>query len=105
MSSKVFTKLLGLFVLLLLFQIVVMVVVFHGFVSRTAADALREIVQDAFWSGLIALAVALPAATLVAGRISGRLDRVVSFARRITGGELSARLPSAQHGTDEFSAM
>ena len=104
MSPKVFTKLLGLFILLLLFQTVVMVVVFHGFVERTAADALREIVRDALWSGLIALAVALPLAALVAGRISARLDRVINFARRIAGGELSARLLSLP-GNDEFSVM
>ena len=104
MRPKVFSKLLGLFVLLLLFQTVVMVLVFHDFVERTAADALREIVRDALWSGLIALAVALPLAAWVAVRISARLQRVVAFARRIAGGELSARLSTA-NGEDEFSAM
>ena len=104
MRPKVFSKLLGLFVLLLLFQTVVMVMVFHGFVERTAAETLREIVRDALWSGLIALALALPLAAWVAVRISGRINRVVAFGRRLAGGELSARLRTS-NGEDEFSAM
>lgn len=104
MRSKVFSKLLGLFALLLLFQTFVTVVVFHGFVERTAADTLRVIVRDALWSGLIAMGLAMLLAAWSAIRISGRINRVVAFARRIAGGELSARL-RVSSGEDEFSAM
>jgi len=104
MPSKVFSKLLGLFLLLLVFQAVVMALIFHHFVEHAADGELRVIGREALWSGLIALCVALPLATFVAGRISARLNRVVTFARRLAGGELSARL-AAGGGSDEFSSM
>ncbi len=104
MTSKVFTKLLGLFILLLVFHTLVMEIVFHRFVEHTAAAALRSLGREVFWSGLIALAIALPLAAWAASGISARLSRVVTFARRLAGGELSARLDKSG-GTDEFSAM
>ena len=64
---------------------------------------LRLLGREALWSGLIALAVAMPLAAWVAGRISARLQSVVAFARRIAEGDLSARLDDA--GDDELSAM
>jgi len=113
LTSKVFTKLLGLFVLLLVFQTVVMEFVFRSFVSAslvsanptgsTASEAFHRLAFEALWSGLIALAVALPLAGWVAVRVSGRIDRVVAFARRIADGDLSARLD--EPGSDEFAAM
>lgn len=102
MTGKVFSKLLGLFILLLVFQTMVMVVVFR-FVERAHGITLSGLSREAFWSGFIALLIALPLAAVVASRISSRLNRVVAFARRIAGGELSARLPVT--GDDEFSGM
>jgi two-component system phosphate regulon sensor histidine kinase PhoR len=104
MRSKIFSKLFGFFALLLLFQTVVMVVVFHGFGRGTANDTLRVIVGDALWSGLIALAVGVLLAGWGAVRISARMNRVVAFARRIAGGEMSARFP-VSGSEDEFTAM
>ena len=113
MTSKVFTKLLGLFVLLLVFQTVVMEFVFRSFVSAslvsanptgaTASETFHRLAFEALWSGLIALAVALPLAGWVSGRVSARIDRVVAFARRVADGDLSARLD--EPGDDEFAAM
>ena len=103
MTRKVFTKLLGLFVLLLVFHTVVMEFVFSRLVERSAGFPLRLLGNQALWSGLIALAVALPIAAWVASRVAGRLQRVVAFARRVADGDLSARL---EHGSgDELSAM
>ena len=103
MTPKVFTKLLGLFVLLLVFHTLVMEFVFHRLVEQSAAGTLRAFGREAFWSGLIALAVALPLASWVAVRISVRLQQVVAFARRVAEGDLTARLA---HGSrDELSAM
>ena len=96
MTTKVFTKLLGLFVLLLVFYAVVMEIVIYRFAPQGLGN-------EALWSALIALAVALPVAAWVAGNISRRLDRVVSFARRIAEGDLSVRLGRA--GDDSLSAM
>jgi two-component system phosphate regulon sensor histidine kinase PhoR len=103
LTRKVFTKLLGLFVLLLVFHTVVMEMVFNRMVEHTAGATLRLLGREVFWSGLIALAIALPLAAWAASRVTGRLRRVVEFARRIADGELSARLdPSVG---DELSAM
>jgi len=103
MTPKVFTKLLALFILLLVFHTLVMELVFHRFVEHTADGMLRLLGREALWSGVIALGVALPVAAVVALRISERLQRIVAFARRIAGGDLSARL--AAGSSDELSAM
>jgi len=52
---------------------------------------------------LIALIVAIPVAAWVAGGITARIERVITFARRIGEGDLSARLNEA--GEDELVAM
>src|ERR1700722_11389873 len=92
MTSNVFTKLLGVFLLLLVLQMLVVEFVFHRIWERTPEAALRLLARDAFWSALIALVIALPLAAWLSGRISARLRRVVSFARRIADGDLGARI-------------
>ena len=103
MIRKVFTKLLGLFVLLLVFHTVVMELVFSRMVHDRAAETLHLLGREALFSGLIALAVALPLAAWVAGAISSRLERVIAFAQRVAEGDLDARLP--HNGEDELSSM
>ena len=103
MTPKVFTKLLALFILVLVVHTLVMEFVFHRFVERTADGTLSALGREAFWSGIIAFVVALPVAAWAALRISGRLRQVVDFARRVAGGDLSARL--AARSNDELSAM
>jgi two-component system phosphate regulon sensor histidine kinase PhoR len=97
-KSKIFTRLLGLFLLLLAFQAAAMEFVFIPLIagkvlelppSKTAPLLGNEII----WSGLIALAVAFSLTIWVAGRISVRLERVIVFAQKIAAGELKARLP------------
>jgi two-component system, OmpR family, phosphate regulon sensor histidine kinase PhoR len=104
MTSKVFIKLLGLFLLLLVIHTVVMEYLFHTFVEHAAGGTLRQAGREAWWSGLIALLVALPVAAWVAMRISARLHRVMNFARRIADGDLTARLDEIG-GRDELSPM
>jgi two-component system phosphate regulon sensor histidine kinase PhoR len=103
LTPRIFTKLLGLFVLLLVFQTAVMEFVFRGMVERNAGDTFHRLAREALWSGLIALAVAIPVAAWAARRVTVRINRVVAFARRIAEGDLSARL--GQSGDDELSAM
>lgn len=103
MTRKVFTKLLGLFALLLVFHTAVMEIVFHHMVDQTRGRGEQWLGREAIWSGVIALLVALPVAAWVAIRVMNRLDRVVAFARRVAGGDLSARLD--QSADDELSAM
>lgn len=103
MTRKVFTKLLGLFALLLVFHTAVMEIIFRHFMQSAANETLRQLGPEAIWSGVISLFVALPVAGWVAVRIMNRLDRVVTFARRIAEGDLSARLDKVSR--DELSAM
>jgi two-component system phosphate regulon sensor histidine kinase PhoR len=72
-------------------------------VEQTGGRTLHQLGREALWSGLIALAIAIPLAAWVARRISKRLESVVAFARRIAEGDLSARLVRA--GEDELSTM
>ena len=106
MTSKVSLKLLGALLLLLLFQSVVMAALFHHFAPRNGVGGLHQLAVGALWATLIALCAALPLAARIASRISARLERVATFARRVAGGELSARLtPQAGEEEDEFSPM
>jgi two-component system, OmpR family, phosphate regulon sensor histidine kinase PhoR len=102
LTRKVFIKLIGLFVLLLLFHTVVMEIVFHRLASGTGA-VLPSVGREALWSGLVTLAAALLLAGWVALRVTRRLQRVVDFARRISEGDLSARLEPSPD--DELLAM
>jgi len=102
-TRRVFTKLIGLFFLLLLFHTVVMEFVFSRLVQNRDGVVLSVLGREALWSGLIALGVALPVAAWVAGGITARLQRVVVFARHIADGDLSARLE--QSGQDELADM
>ena len=103
MTRKVFIKLLGLFFLLLVFQTVAMELLLRVFMVQVPDELLHRLDREALWAGLIALAVALPLAVWAASGMTGRLERVVDFARRIAEGDLSARL--AETGNDELAAM
>ncbi len=103
MTRKVFIKLMGLFVLLLVFHTIVMEIALHRLSAHSAVEALHSLDSEALWSGLIALAVALPLAAWVTMRVTDRLQRVVDFARRISEGDLSARLDES--AGDELLAM
>jgi two-component system phosphate regulon sensor histidine kinase PhoR len=103
LTHKFFTKLLALFVLLLLFHTLMMELVFHLMEAETKGRTLQLLGREALWSGLIALVVALPLAAWVAGRLSVRLQSVMAFARRIADGDLAARLEHPEK--DELSPM
>ncbi len=92
MTRKIFMKLMGLFVLLLLIQAVAADMVFR-----------RAPRHAAMWVALIALATAVTLAAWVAWRVTGRLQQVVDFARRISKGDLSARLDAS--GKDELQPI
>jgi two-component system, OmpR family, phosphate regulon sensor histidine kinase PhoR len=94
---------MALFVLLLLFQTAAMELILRRMMERSTGETLHRLSSEAIWSGLIALLVALPIAAWAASRIALRLQRVVTFARRIAQGDLGARL---EHGRgDEMAAM
>src|ERR1035441_603481 len=99
LTGKVFTKLLALFFLVLVFHTVVMEIVFRRLVGHMGGVTLPRLGREALWSGIIALLVALPVAAWVAMGVTRRLQRVVTFARQIADGDLTARLD--QSGGDE----
>ena len=103
MTPRVFTKLFGLFVLLLVLYSLVMVFAFHLFVGREGESASHLLVRECLWSVAVILAIAVPAAAWVGHRITARLERIVTFNRHISQGDLSVRL--SPEGDDEFSAM
>jgi two-component system phosphate regulon sensor histidine kinase PhoR len=103
LTHRFFTKLLALFLLLLLFHTLILELVFRGMVEQRGATTLQVLGREALWAGLIALAVAVPISVWLAGRISARLEVVVAFVRRLAEGDLEARIPEG--GNDEFSAM
>ncbi|MGA2207422.1 MAG: ATP-binding protein [Terracidiphilus sp.] len=103
MTSRVFAKLLGLFTVLLVFVTLVMETVLYGLVEHQEPGTLRDIGPLVFWSGLIALVIAIPLAAWIAASASARLRRVVAFARRIAEGDLAARIDAT--GDDEISTV
>ena len=56
LTRKVFIKLMGLFVLLLVFHTVVLEIVFRRLVAHRAGESLNSLDREALWSGFIALA-------------------------------------------------
>ena len=88
MTRKVFTKLLALFVLLLVFQMAAMELIFRSLMERAPDETLPRLGREALWSGLIALAVALPLAAWAAERHSlaaaARGVRLPDALRRVT---------------------
>jgi two-component system phosphate regulon sensor histidine kinase PhoR len=105
LKSRIFTKLFGLFVFLLVLQTAAMEIVFSRMMRHSAGETIRLLGGEALWAGLLALIVALPVAAWIARRVSGRLHGVVAFAQRIAQGELSARLDVAASSQDELSTM
>jgi len=100
-KSKIFTRLLGLFLLLLIFQAAAMEFVFIPLIADKVLELPPSRTAHLYgngilWSGLIALAVAVTIAVWVASRTSARLERVIAFARRIAEGDLSARLADTE---------
>ena len=103
MTPRIFTRILGLFVLLLVFYAVVMELVLRRMTEHTASQPLRALGGEILWSGAIALCLAVPMAAWIANSISRRIKRVTGFARRVAEGDLSARLEIASQ--DEIAAM
>jgi two-component system phosphate regulon sensor histidine kinase PhoR len=103
LTPRIFTRLLGLFVLLLMFQAVVMELILRRLTEHPAGPTWRALGGEMLWSGLISLCLALLAAAWIAAGVSSRLRRVIGFARRIAEGDLSARLDLDKR--DEIAVM
>ena len=102
MTSKIFTKLLGIFLLLMVFEIAAVELVVRPLTEHSEAGTFHRLAIEALWSGLIALAAAVPAAAWVSGLINRRQKRIAEFARRMADGDLKARIAPAG---DELPAL
>ncbi len=105
MTSKVFLRLLGLFIVLLGFYTAAGALVFRLFADQLSGPALAALGRGALVMSLIALAVAVPMAAFVSRRLSGRLRRVITFARRIADGDLTARINALDTTNGPFSGI
>jgi two-component system phosphate regulon sensor histidine kinase PhoR len=94
--NSTFTKLLGLFLSLLVVTALALGVIFRRFLTPAT---LRE----ALWAAAIALAVALLLSDWVAGRISARINQVVALARRIGQDGWTAKIVGEKR--DELSVI
>ena len=103
MTQRLFTKLLGVFLLLLAVQMLVVEFLIHRIGERAAGEVLGVLGRDALWSALLALLVALPLSAWVSRRGKARLRRLVEFSRRIADGDLAARIDI--QGGDELSKV
>ena len=103
MTRRLFTRLLGVFLLLLTIEMVAVELVFHRTSLGTADNSFGVLGRDAFWSALVAFLFAVGVAAWVSRQIAARLRRLVSFAGRIAGGDLSARIDIT--GEDVFSPV
>lgn len=101
MTGKIFIRLLGLFALVLVIYGAALEAVAHLRETNAGAPGLHA--QVTLGAGMIALGFAVVLAAWVAVRVTGRLQQVVAFARRIAGGDLKARLGYA--GEDELSGV
>jgi two-component system phosphate regulon sensor histidine kinase PhoR len=105
MTSKVFARLLGLFIALLVIYTVASALVFRVFFEPSSQIDLELLGRKALLGSLLALIVAIPLAALVARRFSARLSRVITFARRIADGDLTARINALDTTTGPFSGI
>jgi two-component system, OmpR family, phosphate regulon sensor histidine kinase PhoR len=84
-------------------ELVLIPVVASRLRENSVGAGFRLLGPAILWSGLIALAFALPLTVWVARLVTARLERVAGFARRVGQGDLSARLVLT--GDDELAAM
>ncbi|HEY1804702.1 MAG TPA: ATP-binding protein [Terracidiphilus sp.] len=105
MTSKIFARLLGLFIVVLAIYSVTSAIILLVFLDRSPGANLNALGRDVLVLALVALVVAIPMAASVARRFSGRLRRVVTFARRIADGDLTARISALDTTPGPFSGI
>lgn len=105
MTSKVFARLLGLFIVLFVLYTAASALVFRLVVARSGESSFSALSRNVLLLALIALLVAIPMAVFVSRRFSARLHRVITFARRIADGDLTARINALDTTTGPFSGI
>lgn len=117
MRSRVFSKLLLSFVLVLCLGTAVLDLSFRNIVGHSLheearialpgpvqqAAALHVLRRDLFAASLLSLLLATLVSAWISSRIAARLRRVVDFAGRIAAGDFKARIE--EDGNDEFAEV
>ncbi len=101
--QRLFTRLFGVFLLLLIIQMLVVEFLIHPVAARSAGEVFSVLGRGFFWAFLIAFGAALVVANVASRRISARLRRLTDFSRRIADGELEARIETGEN--DELSEV
>ncbi|HEX7727598.1 MAG TPA: ATP-binding protein [Terracidiphilus sp.] len=103
MKPRLFAKLLGLVVFLLLVHAAVTVLVLRGGILASTAPQLAPILRAVLLSTLITVAVALPVVAFAARRLDARFHGMTGFARRLAQGDLAVRIGDSAY--DELSSV
>ncbi len=101
--QRLFTRIFGVFLLILAVQMLAMELFVRPIAARSAGEILGVLARDAFWAFLIAFAAALVVAALASRRISARLRCITDFSRRIADGDLESRIETGED--DELSEV
>ncbi|HVN93634.1 MAG TPA: ATP-binding protein [Terracidiphilus sp.] len=105
MTSKIFLRLLGLFLTLLALFTLVSVIVLRLFLAYSNQATLAVASRAALLLAITGIVVAIPVAAFLARRLSARFLRVLNFARRIADGDLSARINSLDTTSGPLSGI
>ncbi len=103
MTPRLFGKLLGLLVLLLLLNAALVELAMGHFEQHSSTAQFEFASRILLISTLITLLVAVPAAAWAAHKLNRRFQRISAFARHIAQGDHSARLTPT--GADELSTV
>jgi len=92
MTGRVFTKLFFSFVLVLSISTATLDFILRRFMDRSFPGEVHLLRRDLLFASLFAMALAIVLSAYLAQRAANRLNRIVTFAGRISAGDFSARV-------------
>ncbi len=92
MTGRVFTKLFFSFVLVLSISTATLDFILRRFMDRSFPGEVHLLRRDLLLASLFAMALAIILSAYLAQRAANRLNRIVTFAGRISAGDFSARV-------------
>ena len=103
MTGRVFTKLFFSFVFVLSLSTAALDFTLRRFMAHSPPGEIQLLRRDLLLASLLAMGLAIVLSAFLAQRAAARLNRIVTFAHRIAGGDLSARV--AEGNLDEISEV
>jgi two-component system, OmpR family, phosphate regulon sensor histidine kinase PhoR len=101
MTGRVFTKLFFSFVLVIAVSTAALDIALRSFMQHSLPGQIHLLRRDLLLASLFAMAIAIVLSAFLAQRAAARLNRIVTFANRISAGDLSARVEEGN--LDEIS--